>query len=87
MAVQLGSIISNFIYRDDDKPLYHRGNTDLIAINIVVIFIFVGTKAYYAYQNRRRDRIWSAMTEEQRGDYIRYARAQGSRRLNFRFAH
>ncbi|OKL61498.1 hypothetical protein UA08_03330 [Talaromyces atroroseus] len=87
MAVQLGSIVANFIYRDDDRPMYHRGNTDLIAINIVVIFIFLGTKVYYLYQNRRRDRIWNTMTEGERSDYIKYTKVQGSRRLDFRFAH
>ncbi|KAH8703556.1 allantoate permease [Talaromyces proteolyticus] len=86
MAVQAGDIIALFMYRDDDKPLYHRGNTELLMVNILVVFIFIGTKVYYTYENRRRDRIWNNMKEEEQKDYIRNSKAQGSKRLEFRFA-
>lgn len=87
MAVQVGDIAAYFIYRNDDKPKYHRGNTNLLAIDIAVIVVFLATKAYYMYQNRRRDRIWNALTEGERNEYVRYSKVQGSRRLDFRFAH
>lgn len=87
MAVQLGNICANFIYRTDDKPLYHRGNEQLIAINVLSIFIFLATKLYYVEKNRRRERRWMALTEEERRDYRINSRVQGSRRLDFRFAH
>lgn len=86
MAVQAGDIIALFIYRDDDKPLYRRGNTELLIVNILVIFVFVGTKIYYTYENRRRDMIWNNMKEEEQKDYIRNSKTQGSKRLEFRFA-
>lgn len=57
MAVQAGDIIALFIYRDDDRPLYCCGNTELLIVKILVIFVFVGTKAYYTQKNRRRDMI------------------------------
>lgn len=87
MAVQAGDVGAYFIYRDDDKPKYRRGNTNLVIINIVVIFVFLGAKTYYVYQNRRRDRIWNAMTKEERNAYIKNTEIKGSKRLNFRFAH
>ncbi|KAJ9353404.1 hypothetical protein DTO027B9_5331 [Paecilomyces variotii] len=87
MAVQAGDVGAYFIYRDDDKPKYRRGNTNLVIINIVVIFVFLGAKAYYVYQNRRRDRIWNAMTKEERNAYIKNTEIKGSKRLDFRFAH
>ncbi|KAK7998454.1 F-box domain-containing protein [Apiospora arundinis] len=87
MAVQMGNIIGNFIYRDDDKPMYRRGNGALVAINIIAVFLFFATKAYYMWRNKQRETIWNAMTEEERRAYTRDTRLQGSRRLDFRFAH
>ena len=45
MSVQLGNIASSFIYRDDDKPVYRRGNMQLVAINLAAIAVFLLTKA------------------------------------------
>lgn len=66
MSVQLGGIVANNIYRADDAPKYKRGNKVLIAINVLVICIFLFTKAYYVLRNRYRDKIWNAMTPEVR---------------------
>ncbi|KAI1430877.1 MFS general substrate transporter [Xylaria sp. CBS 124048] len=87
MMVQAGNVVGNFVYLDDDKPLYRRGNSILFAINILAIVLFLLTKLYYVEKNRRRDKIWNAMTEEQRSDYIANTTVVGSRRLDFRFAH
>jgi hypothetical protein len=87
MSVQAGDIVAYFIYRDDDKPKYRRGNTALIAINIVVIVLFLGAKAYYVYENKRREKIWQALSEQGQADYIKETKEQGSKRLDFRFAH
>lgn len=87
MAVQLGYITGNFIYRDDDKPLYRRGNGSLVAINVLAILLFFATKAYYMWRNKQRDQRWDSMPEEERRAYTRDTRLQGSRRLDFRFAH
>lgn len=87
MSVQVGDTAAFFIYREDDKPKYRRGNTNLLIINLVVILVFVATKIFYVYVNRRRDRIWKEMSEEERSRYVRDTKLQGSRRLDFRFAH
>ncbi|KAH6672136.1 major facilitator superfamily transporter-like protein [Halenospora varia] len=87
MAVQLGNICANFIYRADDKPLYHRGNTNLIIINLLSIALFLMTKVYYVTKNKRRDKVWNAMTTEEQTAYKRNTKLIGSRRLDFRFAH
>ncbi|KAG0645631.1 putative transporter [Hyphodiscus hymeniophilus] len=59
MMVQLGNICANFIYRTDDKPLYHRGNTQLIIINLSAVVLFLLTKIYYVTKNRRRAKQWN----------------------------
>jgi hypothetical protein len=64
--VQLGNVISNNIYRDDDKPLYRRGNRNLIVVNILSILLFIFAKLYYVTRNKKRDRKWNAMTHEVR---------------------
>ncbi|POS71379.1 hypothetical protein DHEL01_v210228 [Diaporthe helianthi] len=87
MSVQLGSIISNFIYRDDDKPYYRRGNRQLFIINLLAIVLFLFTKAYYTWRNKQKDRVWNALTKEEQEHYIKNTRLQGSRRLDFRFSH
>lgn len=87
MSVQAGSITAAYIYVDSDKPLYKNGNQNLVAINILVIFAFLFAKYYYVWRNKRRDKVWNAMAEDERRDYTRNTKLVGSRRLDFRFAH
>ncbi|KAI1197418.1 MFS general substrate transporter [Nemania serpens] len=87
MAVQTGNVIGNFVYLDNDKPLYKTGNSILFAFNILSIALFLLTKVYYVWRNKQRDRVWNAMTEDERTAYIADTKLVGSRRLDFRFAH
>ncbi|MCJ1236563.1 hypothetical protein MMC14_004544 [Varicellaria rhodocarpa] len=87
ICVQLGNVISANIYRADDAPLYHRGNTDLIIINVLAIALFLATKIYYVLRNRYRDRKWNAMTAENKAHYVANTKDDGNKRLDFRFAH
>ncbi|KAI0007180.1 allantoate permease [Xylariaceae sp. FL0662B] len=87
MSVQTGGVYSAYIYRDDDKPAYRRGNTALLFINLLAILVFLLTKLYYVWRNKQKERAWNALTEEQQAEYRRTTRLQGSRRLDFRFAH
>ncbi|KAK3376260.1 major facilitator superfamily domain-containing protein [Lasiosphaeria ovina] len=87
MCVQLGNLTGNFIYLDYDKPLYKDGNTKLVIINLLSIGLFLFTKAYYVYRNKQKKRVWEALTEQERITYVRTTRLQGSRRLDFQFAH
>lgn len=87
MCVQASSIISSNIYRDDDKPLYRRGNKVLIAICAFNFVLFVGTKIYYVSVNKRRERIWEGMTKEEKEIYLETTKEEGNKRLDFRFAH
>jgi hypothetical protein len=64
VMVQCGNIIGANLYRDDDKPLYKRGNRNLIIINLLAIALFLFAKAYYVMKNKIRDRKWASMTPE-----------------------
>lgn len=87
MTVQTGSIIAAYIYQDYDKPLYKVGNQNLVIINFLVIGAFLFAKGYYVWRNKQRDKVWDAMTEQERRDYVDNTKLAGSRRLDFRFAH
>ncbi|KIO00444.1 hypothetical protein M404DRAFT_963453 [Pisolithus tinctorius Marx 270] len=88
MFVQASSIIASQIYVANDAPRYERGNRILIIICCINLgILYPGTKAYYIWRNRQRDKIWSRMTVKERDHYLRTTKDVGNRRLDFRFAH
>ncbi|OUM54231.1 hypothetical protein BVG19_g3590 [[Candida] boidinii] len=86
MFVQAGSIIASNIYRPDDAPLYHRGNSTLFALACAMFPILLLTRGFYVYINRKREKKWQSMSEEEKEDYIKNTTDEGSFRLDFRFA-
>jgi hypothetical protein len=87
MCVQASSIISQNIYRDDDKPLYRRGNKVLIAICAWNFLVFIGAKVYYVSMNKKRERVWNSMNKDEKETYLETTTDKGNKRLDFRFAH
>jgi hypothetical protein len=87
MTVQAGSIISQNIYREDDKPLYRRGNKVLIAICAYNFALFIGAKIFYMAVNKKREAVWSSMSLEDKETYLATTKDKGNKRLDFRFAH
>ncbi|KAF6819179.1 transporter YIL166C-like protein 3 [Colletotrichum plurivorum] len=87
MFVQTSGIISSNIYRSDDAPLYKRGNRALLGIVCMNLVLYPLVKSYYAFRNKRRDRTWSGMSEEQRLTYLATTKDEGNKRLDFRFSH
>ncbi|KAK1977243.1 hypothetical protein LZ30DRAFT_601687, partial [Colletotrichum cereale] len=75
------------IYQKDDAPLYRRDNKVILGLifwNAVPAWLI---KAYYVRRNSTRDRIWNAMSQEKKDRYLTTTADEGSRRLDFRFAH
>nr|QFR37087.1 MFS transporter [Cyberlindnera americana] len=87
MFSQSASIIGSNIYRADDKPLYHRGNTQLIAINVAGIVICIFARYYYIWRNKKREAVWEKLTAEEQLEYIETTKDIGNKRLNFRFVY
>lgn len=87
MCVQASSIVSANIYRNDDKPLYRRGNKVLIAICVYNFAVFIGAKIYYVRVNKKRDAIWNNMSKDEKEVYLETTTDRGNKRLDFRFAH
>ncbi|KAF8860605.1 MFS general substrate transporter [Acephala macrosclerotiorum] len=87
MFVQAGNIIATNIYREDDKLLYRRGSKILLGICCFNILVFYLAKLYYIMRNRSRDRIWNAMSAEEKVNYVATRKDEGAKPLDFRFAH
>ncbi|KAK7425970.1 hypothetical protein QQZ08_007552 [Neonectria magnoliae] len=85
ITIQLSGIASSNIYREDDKPHYHRGNKNLIGITVGTIAAYAFAKVYYAFRNKyKRDR-WNKMTSEEKAYYLQHSHDQGNKRLDFFF--
>ncbi|VEU22875.1 DEKNAAC103969 [Brettanomyces naardenensis] len=87
MFVQAGSIVGSNIYRANDAPYYKRGNEVLFVLAVLMVPLLLGTKLWYVHINRKRSRIWDAMSKEEQEEYILTTKDTGSSKLNFRFAH
>ncbi|KAL2130810.1 hypothetical protein VTI74DRAFT_5921 [Chaetomium olivicolor] len=85
ITIQLSGIASSNIYREDDKPLYRRGNTQLIAINVATIVAYVLAKIYYGWRNKEKRARWEKMTSEEKSRYLEEHENLGNKRLDFRF--
>ncbi|PYH87367.1 putative MFS transporter [Aspergillus ellipticus CBS 707.79] len=85
IAIQLSGIASSNIYRSDDQPYYHRGDGQLIAINVATLVAYGLAKAYYAARNRWKQARWAAMTGPERAAYLETTTDQGNKRLDFLF--
>jgi hypothetical protein len=87
MFVQSGNIIASNIYRDDDQPLYLRGNRILLGLVCFNIVLFYIVKLFYVWRNRVREAKWNAMTPQEQEDYTVSSKDEGLKRLDFRFVH
>lgn len=87
MFSQSDSIVGANIYRMDDAPLYHRGNTQLIGIAFGGFGIAALSRFYYQFRNKQKDKKWQKMSEKERQDYITTTTDEGNKRLDFRFIY
>lgn len=82
MFVQASGIIASNIYRNDDKPLYKRGNKQLLGIAVGNVFLYLLTKAYYIWRNKSKAKKWDAMTLEQQHEYLETTTDEGNKRVS-----
>lgn len=87
MFSQTAGIISSNIYREDDKPLYHRGNEQLIGIAFGAIGACIFAKYYYIWRNRQNKKKWDALTVEEQEKYLATTKDEGNKRINFKFIY
>ncbi|KAI7976487.1 hypothetical protein EIK77_003302 [Talaromyces pinophilus] len=85
ITIQLSGIASSNIYRSDDSPLYHRGNKQLIAINVATIVAYALAKTYYEARNRWKKARWEKLSPEEKANYLETTTDLGNKRLDFQF--
>ena len=59
----------------------------MLAITSFNILLFVAVKFYYIGRNKRRQEAWRRLTAGERIEYIYNTKDEGTKRLNFKFAH
>ncbi|KAJ5355542.1 Major facilitator superfamily domain general substrate transporter [Penicillium cataractarum] len=87
ITIQLSGIASSNIYRADDKPLYRRGNKQLIAINVATVVLYALAKAYYVRRNQWKKAHWEKLSPEEKAAYLETTTDRGNKRLDFLFDH
>ncbi|KAK9704497.1 hypothetical protein K7432_010157 [Basidiobolus ranarum] len=87
MSVNINALAGSQIYRDDDKPRFHRGNWINIGLGFLTILLFIAQRYHYIALNRRRDRIWNSMSAEAKKEYNQTTQHVGNDRLDFRFTY
>lgn len=66
MSVQTSSIAGSYVYAASDRPRYKKGNTVLLIVVFVNVFImYPGIWLYYGARNRYKERKWNAMTVDE----------------------
>ncbi|KAF8855054.1 MFS general substrate transporter [Acephala macrosclerotiorum] len=85
IMIQLSGIASSNIYMSDDKPLYKRGNRQLIAITVGTIVLYALAKWYYLLRNDWKTKKWNALSKEEQADYLAKNGDLGNKRLDFLF--
>lgn len=84
---QAGLIIASNVYQPSDAPYYHKGNRGLIGVLAANIVCMFAAKAWYAWRNRQRDKVWGAWSADEKEEYLRTTTDEGNKRLDFRFVH
>ncbi|KAL9019119.1 MAG: hypothetical protein Q9185_003593 [Variospora sp. 1 TL-2023] len=80
MCVQTSNIISSNIYRDNDKPLYRQGNKVLLGLVAYNIILIIASKLYYMSRNTSREKVWQAMSEAERAEYLKGTEERGNKK-------
>ncbi|KAM0815496.1 putative Major facilitator superfamily domain-containing protein [Seiridium cardinale] len=87
ITVQLSGIASSNIYREDDKPVYRRGNGQLIGITLGTIVAYALAEVYYVLRNKYKRNAWNKMDSEEKARYLEQNLHLGNKRLDFFFDH
>jgi hypothetical protein len=51
------------------------------------IFLYTAVNFFYKWVNARRDKVWNSWTPEERENYLKTTKDEGSKRMDFRFAY
>lgn len=87
MSIQLSSIIGANVYQPSDAPRYYTANKAMLAVVVFnMVVVYPGTWYFFGRVNKKRERVWSAMSSDEKSEYLRTTKDEGNKRLDFRFA-
>jgi hypothetical protein len=87
MSIQLSSIIGANVYQPSDAPRYYTANKAMLAVVVFnLVIVYPGTWLFFGHVNKKRERIWGGMSNEEKSEYLRTTKDEGNKRLDFRFA-
>jgi hypothetical protein len=87
MSIQLSSIIGANVYQPCDAPRYYTANKAMLAVVVFnLVIVYPGTWLFFGQVNKKRERVWGGMSNEEKSEYLRTTKDEGNKRLDFRFA-
>lgn len=69
----------------DDSPRFHKGNWINFGLLAAASLLFVLQRTRYAWTNKSRTVKWNGFTDEQKKEYSKTTKDEGSNRLDFKF--
>jgi hypothetical protein len=88
MSIQVSAIIGANVYQAEDAPRYFKANKGLLVVVIFnIVALYPGIWWFYRRVNAKRERVWGAMTEAEKSEYLMTTKDEGNKRLDFRFTY
>ncbi|KAG2197908.1 hypothetical protein INT46_003215 [Mucor plumbeus] len=73
------------IYQASDAPRFHVGNWVNFGLMTIAGIFFIFQRTRYSLTNKIRANKWNAMSDNDKKEYLRTTKSEGSNRLDFRF--
>ncbi|KAJ7668129.1 MFS general substrate transporter [Mycena rosella] len=84
-AANIYGVWASQIYQADDAPYFKRGNSINIAFAGFTTILWVVQKYYYRHLNRRNEREYAALNEQEKLEEDSQAAKKGNRSLTFKY--
>jgi len=84
-AANIYAVWASQIYQADDAPYFKRGNSINIAFAGFTTIMWVVQKYYYRHLNRKNERAYAALSEQEKSEEDSQAEKKGNRSLRFRY--
>jgi hypothetical protein len=78
-------LLTYYITEASDAPRFHVGNWVNFGLMTIAGIFFVFQRTRYSLTNKIRANKWNAMSDNDKKEYLRTTKSEGSNRLDFRF--
>ncbi|KAJ7067938.1 MFS general substrate transporter [Mycena amicta] len=84
-AANIYGVWASQIYQASDAPYFKRGNSVNIAFAAFTTIVRIVQKYYYRHLNKKHERQYAALSEEEKAEEDRQVKEKGNRSLRFRY--